>query len=130
MSGDGPVARPCLVCGREVRGWPCEFERYNKRYCSHACRAADVRGENHHLWKPKIAKRCEWCDQAFEVIPYFKDQKYCSRSCFGDAHRMEPVKAKCEGCGKLYEVTRGSRSRFHSMECYQNSRRHHTNKPL
>lgn len=123
MVGNGSMVRPCSVCGGEVRGWPSEFEKYNKRYCSHACRAADVRGENHHLWKPRLTKRCESCGQEFEVIPCFEDRKYCSRSCYGDARRMEPVKAICEGCGQLFEVTRGTRGRFHSMGCYQKWRK-------
>lgn len=123
MSGRGTMVRRCVVCGGEVRGCPSDFAKHNKRYCSHACRAADIRGENHHLWKPKITKRCELCGQPFEVIPYFKDRKYCSRSCFGLAHRIQPVMARCEGCGKWFEVTRGSKGRFHSVTCYQSWRK-------
>ena len=123
MANRGKIVRPCIVCGADVHGWPSDFEKYNKKYCSNACRAADVCGEKHHRWNPRITKICESCGKEFEVIPCFKDQKYCSRSCFGHAHRMEPVRASCEGCGILYEVSRGSRGRFHSVECYQRWRK-------
>jgi endogenous inhibitor of DNA gyrase (YacG/DUF329 family) len=119
MAGKGPIVRPCPICGADVRGWPSHFEKHNRRYCSYACRAADVRGKKHHLWKPKIPKRCEQCGQEFEVIPYYKDQKYCSQKCSGAAHRKDPVKAKCEGCGKWFTPTPGTAGRFHSMACYQ-----------
>ena len=33
--------------------------------------------------KQRIHKRCQYCGKTFDVSPAFKNQKYCSRKCFG-----------------------------------------------
>lgn len=38
-------------------------------------------GEKSHRWKPKIKKICQQCGREFEVFPYQKDAKFCSKKC-------------------------------------------------
>jgi len=70
--------RLCDACGEFYTSY------HNKKYCSKACQVFHIRGEKHHLWKPKETKQCVVCGTE---LPHkrHQNQKYCSASCMSVA---------------------------------------------
>ena len=68
---------------------------------------------------------CNQCGKEFKQV--FKREKFCSRKCYGDSRKGEPVKLICETCGEIfykkkYHVKEGI-TRFCSKKCSQKSRK-------
>jgi hypothetical protein len=63
-------SRPCLLCGKPVRG------SHHEKYCSHKCLSkAQESSRGRHL-------KCASCGKDFRAYDSQIDAKYCSRKCF------------------------------------------------
>ena len=127
-----PVTIHCSHCGKVFQDRPSN----HRKFCSHKCYSASK--EN------KIQRTCEYCGKSFETIPAYLrkatakngDVRYCSRSCWREAHRKQKANDKkanafrytCKNCGRNYMHTRdwaGSGSTFCSSKCQYDYRRAH-----
>lgn len=100
------ICRTCKV-GFEVR--VCESER--SKFCSIKCQKSS-------LTKPKIQKSCLICRRIFEVFPYNKAKKYCSKKCNGLGATVR-IEKECFGCKTNFDVlpSLSKRRKFCSLEC-------------
>ena len=82
----------------------------------------------------KIKLKCQICKKEFEVWPYGRNRKYCSRKCANNAmignHRrpITRVKKICPLCGKIFEVKKSHANirKFCSQKCYDKFRMRET----
>jgi len=54
--------------------------------CSEECKKKNREshlGKNNVSWKEKIKKICLICNKKFEVLPSYRNAKFCSKKCFG-----------------------------------------------
>jgi hypothetical protein len=114
----------CLYCGKDFETRASVFLHGRGKYCSKECsNKAKIK---------KIEKICEVCGKVFDVIPFYADQKTCSKECRsrwisenqrGENHPNWKVKIRkfCEYCGKEFyvppSVARKENCRFCSAHC-------------
>lgn len=74
-----PIIRdePC-ICGSPII-YVRNRDRASKRYCSTACKHADMKGHAPNMPEFREARICEQCDSQY--LATAKNQRYCNRQC-------------------------------------------------
>lgn len=103
------MQKTCEICKS-----PFEAEKSARRFCSRACGYAG-RGKVGPARKPKLAKSCTVCGDAFEVSAHRVGAKYCSKACW---NRRGAIARSCRECGQSFTDYRSNGSQFCSKPCY------------
>jgi hypothetical protein len=59
--------------------------------------------------------KCEKCGKEFDVSPYLRKQRFCSKSCF---FKSKKARKRCQTCGKEFLISPSRRGKFCSSACY------------
>ena len=83
------VERTCKQCGKGFKSEACWVKHGRGIFCSRKChnewRSIHKRGEDHHLWVPRVKRVCLECGHEFERLPKRVEHdggKFCSVKCF------------------------------------------------
>jgi very-short-patch-repair endonuclease len=111
------ISRICIACGKEFKTYPSNVKYHPVKYCSRECYHKHHAGKNHHLFKEKIKRKCEWCGKEFEVNESALEGKvnrgkFCSKLCSAlyqgsklkGTHKVKTIKYNCIVCGKELEL--------------------------
>lgn len=99
--------KPCLICNKEFKTWPCLVKRGGGLFCSRVCRGAHqtIMGIKHY--------NCKVCNKEVLVSGSRKTKnfpnKFCSQACMGIFFRTptyNPDKNKAERTSQKYLVWR------------------------
>lgn len=78
------IAKPCLHCGKPLT---LRFSAKEKRFCDDKCRMAWWNAHRSEVQRKTYHKRiCPSCGIEFAVYGK-KDQRFCSRACYGISRR-------------------------------------------
>ena len=76
-------SRLCVSCGKSIKSTPHKRE---KKFCSDKCRTKFWNSHSELINRKTVYSYvCVHCGKSFQS--FYKDRKYCSRSCFADARR-------------------------------------------
>lgn len=99
----------CEFCGKTF-----ETNNAGQRFCSVGCRGAASSG------RTVYHKICEYCGQPFDTL--YPKYRFCSSAC-ASRKNAEEMRGRnmqtCQCCGKAYYTDHPKRSKYCSMECYE-----------
>lgn len=107
------VALKCKECNIDFYG------KKTRKFCGTKCSAKhNARLKSAAL---TIEKKCEWCDETFYVISFYKTQRFCTTEHMYLARRQGnhgSIVKYCEACGDEFIVQYKRRlQRFCDLEC-------------
>jgi len=109
----------CSTCGGSFRKLPSDAEKYERHFCSDACKSEG--------YKNTVSLLCDFCGTTFERKKSHAEnatRHYCSTECKGKAYR-DRVTLTCENCSKTYEKNRAAAIRYCRSYCSDECRVEH-----
>ena len=123
------VTKTCPVCQKTFKVSISNKQKYCSPDCFHQAHAVYMK-EHASSMRKRITKICQYCKQAYEIIPSWEPtSRFCSYDCLnawkrtiiGKNHPLyTQVELTCEFCGKKYNCKPSivHRSRFCSKQCH------------
>lgn len=104
------IIKNCSWCGKEIKVAPSKNAKHN--FCNRECYL-----KFHSKDKDTTLYTCEVCGKHFQSKNKENANRFCSRACYEQSHRIKDKIRKCPTCGKMFEA-RTTDSKYCSQECH------------
>ena len=114
------VGKPCVVCGKMITGKPSTVKK--RKFCSLKC--AYIGRRKMKREDKKIEYTCANCGEKFKAYKRKGEYHYCCCECYHSHRKKRPKHKKaCGYCGKMFECSTSSNTRFCSKKCADNNQK-------